>query len=139
MDLGPSRTYRTRLPLRIACAVAALFWAGMLVAVLRFPRAGLAPALGAAGFAAFFVWSYLLYARTWIAVTDRGIVASSPLRLRPVPFDDILEIVVRDGLGGRVYAVFTRRGLVQFTSLTARHRELFETLLERSALAPGTA
>jgi hypothetical protein len=56
-----------------------------------------------------------------------------------VPFEDILQIVVRDGLGGRVYAVFTRRGLVQFTSLTARHRELFETLLERAALSPRSA
>ena len=44
--------------------------------------------------------------------------------------------MVRDGLGGRVYAVFTRRGIVQFTSLFGRHRELFETLIERSELAP---
>ncbi len=92
--------------------------------------------VGAGGFAVFFVWSYLLYARTWIAVTADGIVAASPLRRCPVPFDDILQIVVRDGLGGRVYAVFTRRGVVHFTSLFARHRELFETLLERTALAP---
>ena len=137
--MEPARTYRTRLALRIACALAALFWAGMSAAVLRTPGAGLGAALAAAAFSAFFVGSYLLYARTWIAVGPRGIVASSPLRRRPVPFDDILQIVVRDGLAGRVYAVFTRRGLVQFTSLTARHRELFETLIERSRLAPRTA
>jgi hypothetical protein len=137
--MEPVRTYRTRLGLRIACALAALFWAAMLAAVLRLPAAGIAAAAGAAGFALFFVASYLLYARTWIAVGDRGIVASSPLRRRPVPFDDILEVVVRDGLGGRVYAVFTRRGLVQFTSLIAHHRELFDTILERAGLAPRSA
>ena len=134
-----ARTYRIRLGLRIACALAAAFWGALAAAVLHLPGGGLGPAAGALGFAFFFVASYLLYARTWIAVGPRGIVAASPLRRRSVPFEDILEIVVRDGLGGRVYAVFTRRGLVQFTSLVARHRELLEILLERSALAPRRA
>jgi hypothetical protein len=132
----PARTYRIRLGLRIACGAAAVFWAGMFVAIVRAPGVGWAPATGAAGFSLFFVASYLLYARTWIALGPRGIVAASPLRRRPVPFDDILRIVVRDGLGGRAYAVITRQGLVHFTSLLARHRELFETLLERTALSP---
>lgn len=133
------RTYRTRLGLRIACALAAAFWAGMFAAVLRLPGAGASAAAGALGFAAFFVVSYVLYARTWIAVGPGGLVASSPLRRRPVPFEDVLEVVVRDGLGGRIYAVVTRRGLVQFTSLIARHRELCETILERAGLAPRPA
>ena len=131
-----ARTYRTRLALRLACAAAGVFWAGLFAVVLWTPGAGWQPAAGAAGFSLFFVTSYLLYARTWIAVGPGGIVAASPLRRRPVPFHDILRIVVRDGLGGRVYAVFTRRGLVQFTSLTARHRELLETLLRNTDLAP---
>jgi hypothetical protein len=130
------RTYRTRLSLRVAVALAAVFWAGMLVAVIRLPGGGASAAFAAGGFTAFFVASYVLYARSSITVTRDGIVAASPLRRRPVPYADILEIVVRDGLGGRVYAVFTRRGIVQFTSLFGRHRELFETLLERSELAP---
>jgi hypothetical protein len=129
-----ARTYRTRLALRLACAAAAAFWAGVFALVLRTPGAGWQAAAGAAGFSLFFVGSYLLYARTWIAVGPRGIVAASPLRRRPVPFEDILRIVVCDGLGGRVYAVFTRRGLVQFTSLTARHRELLETLRRNAGL-----
>jgi hypothetical protein len=133
--VAPARTYRIRLGLRLACAAAALFWAGMFAAVVRAPGAGLAPAAGAAGFAVFFVWSYLLYARTWIAVGPRGIVAASPLRRRPVAFDDILQIVVCDGPGGRLYSVMTRRGLVRFTSLVARHQELFETLVARSGLS----
>ena len=137
--MEPARTYRTRLALRIACALAALFWAGMAAAVVRAHAADWSIALASAGFSAFFVGSYLLYARTWIAVGPLGIVAASPLRRRPVAFEDILQIVVRDGIAGRVYAVSTRRGLVLFTSLTANHRELFETLIERSRLAPRIA
>lgn len=133
---GP-RTYRTRLALRVACALAAALWAAVFAVVLRLPGSG-PSAAAALGFSLFFVASYLLYARTWIAVGPRGLVASSPLRRRPVPFDDILEVVVRDGLGGRIYAVVTRRGLVHFTSLIARHGELFETILERAGLAPRT-
>jgi hypothetical protein len=132
-----ARTYRTRLSLRLAVALAAAFWVAMAVALIRGPGSAPGAVLGASAFAAFFVVSWFAYQRSWIAVTAQGIVASSPLHRRPVPFDDILRIVVRDGLGGRVYAVFTRRGLVHFTSLFARHRELFETLLERSALSPA--
>ena len=100
-------------------------------------RWGLLRALaGATAFAAFFIAFSFVYGRTWIAVTPEGIVAATPFRVRPVAFDDILEIVVQDGLAGRVYAVFTRRGLVQFTSLFARHRELFELLQERAGLQP---
>jgi hypothetical protein len=93
-------------------------------------------AASAVGFAAFFAGSYALYARTWISVGPGGIVSSSLLARRPVPFDDILQIVVRDGLGGRVVALFTRRGLVHFTSFLERHRELLEELLERTRLEP---
>jgi hypothetical protein len=137
--VGPERTYRTRPSLRIAVGAAGAFWAGTLVVLLRAPEAPPQAVLGAAAFASFFLACSIVYAGSSITVTGEGIVAASPLRRRPVPFDDILEIVVRDGLGGRVYAIFTRRGLVQFTSLFGRHRELFETLLERSGLGPRRA
>jgi hypothetical protein len=133
------RTYRTRLSLRVAVAFAAAFWTAVALVLLRAPETAPSAILGAAAFAAFFVASWFGYQRSSITVTAEGIVATSPLRRRPVAFDDILRIVVRDGVGGRVYAVFTRRGLVQFTSLFARHRELFETLLERSSLSPRHA
>ncbi len=129
------RTYRTRLPLRIAVAAAAALWGAVLVALLRLPVADPRSVLGAGAFAAFFAVFTLVYGRTSITVTRDGIVAATALRRRPVPFDDILEIVVLDGLAGRMYAVFTRRGLVRFTSLFARHRELFELLLRRAELS----
>jgi hypothetical protein len=129
-----ARIYRTRLPLRVAVALAAALWGAVLLVLLASPQTELRTTLSAAAFTAFFATFTVVYGRTSITVTPEGIVAASPLRTRPVPFEDILEVVVQDGLGGRVYAVFTRRGLVRFTSLFARHRELFETLLERAEL-----
>jgi hypothetical protein len=130
-----ARTYRTRLPLRVAVAAAAALWGSVLLLLLRLPGADPRSILGAGAFAAFFAAFTLVYGRTSITVTEHGIVAASPLRKRPVRFDEIVEIVVQDGLAGRMYAVFTRRGLVRFTSLFARHRELFELLLRRAELS----
>ena len=136
---GAQRTFRTRLPLRIAVALAACVWAGALVVLLRLPAVETRLVLGAGGFVAFFAAFSLVYGKTSITVTPEGIVATTPFRRVPVPFEEILQIVVRDGVGGRVYSVLTRRGPVHFTSLFAHHRELFELLLERARLQPRTA
>lgn len=134
--MASARTYRTRLLLRLAVGVAAALWAGVLGLLVGLPGAEPRAIVGAAAFVAFFLAFSFVYGRTWIAVLPEGIVAATPFRIRPVRFEDIVEIVVQDGLAGRVYAVFTRRGLVQFTSLFGHHRELFELLLERARLAP---
>jgi len=132
-----ARVYKTRLPVRLAVGFAGVLWTAVLVVLLLTPGAEAHAILGAAAFVAFFAGFTFVYVRTSITVTAEGIVASSPLRgRRPVPFQDIVEIVVEDGLVGRVYAVFTRGGLVHFTSLFARHRELFELLRERAELVP---
>jgi hypothetical protein len=132
-----ARTFRTRLPLRIAVLLAAALWGGVLAALLG-ARGSAEPqaVLGAAAFLALFAGFSFAYGRTWITVTAGGLVAATPFRVRPVPFDDIEEIVVQDGLAGRAYAIVTRRGLVRFTSLLDHHRELFEVLLEQARLTP---
>jgi hypothetical protein len=132
--VGGTRTYRTRLPLRIAVAAAAVFWAVVLVALAGAPGIELRVVVSAGAFSLFFVAFTVVYGKTSITVTSDGIVAATPLRRVPVRFDEILQIVVRDGVGGRVYSVLTRRGPVHFTSLFSRHRELFELLLERADL-----
>jgi hypothetical protein len=137
--MDSARTFRTRLPLTVAVAGAAVFWASVLAALLTSPGAELRAIASAGAFLVFFVVFTVVYVRTSITVTTEGIVAASPFRRRPVRFEDILGIVVQDGLGGRVYAVLTRRGRVQFTSLFAGHRELFELLLERAGLSPSSA
>lgn len=134
--MGDVRTYRTWLPLRLAVGAAAGFWAAALIVLLKLP--GTSPVLiaGASAFVAFFTAFTIVYGRTSITVTREGIVVAGPFRRKPVRFDEILRVVVQDGLGGRAYSVLTRRGVVQFTSLFARHRELFEVILRRARLQP---
>ncbi len=135
--LVPGRTFRTRLSLRLAVAAAGVLWAGVLVVLLLSPGAGPEAIFGAAVFTAFFAGFSFVYRRTTITVTKDGIVATAPLRRpRAMPFRDILDVVVLDGIAGRVYAVCTRAGLVHFTSLFGGHLELFELIRERAALAP---
>ena len=129
------RTFRTRLSLRVGIWLAAGLWSGVLGLLVIVPGAERPTILSAAGFVTFFLAFGFVHARTWIAVTAEGIVASTPFRLVAVAFADIERIVVQDGLAGRLYALKTRRGPVRFTSQLARHRELFELLLERSGLA----
>jgi hypothetical protein len=133
------RTFRTWLPLRLALWGAAGFWAGAFAVLARAPGARGLLVVGAAALFAFFVASGVIYGRTFITVTPEGIVAATPFRRRPVPYDEILRVVVHDGVGGRVYAVLTRRGPIHFTSLVSRHRELLELILERAALGPAPA
>jgi hypothetical protein len=132
------RTFRTWLPLRLALWAAAGFWAAALGLLVR---EGGSPALvaGSAAFVAFFATSAVAYGRTAIRVTPDGIVASTPFRRRPVRWEDVLRVVVRDGVGGRVYSILTRRGPIHFTSLFARHRELCQLVLERAGLRPQPA
>jgi len=131
-----ARTFRTRLPLRIAVLSATALWAGVL-AVLVGARGGVEPQalLGATAFLGLFAGFSFTYGHTWIAVRPGGLVAATPFRVRPVPYEDIQEIVVQDGLAGRFYAVVTRRGLVRFSSLFDHHRELFEVLREQAGLS----
>lgn len=135
----PARTFRTWLPLRLALWAAAGFWAAALVLLVREPGESSGLVLGSAAFVAFFAASGVVYGRTAIRVTPEGIVASTPFRRRPVRWEDVLRVVVRDGVGGRVYSILTRRGAIHFTSLFARHRELCELILERAGLRPQPA
>lgn len=132
--MDPARTFRTWLPLRIALGAAAGFWGAALWVLLRGPGASPVTVAGAAALVAFFLASAFLYGRTSITVTPEGLVAATPFRRRPVRYEEIVRVVVREGLGGRVYAVLTRRGPITFTSLFARHRELCELILERARL-----
>jgi hypothetical protein len=129
-------TFRTRLSLRVAIWLAAALWASVLCLLVAMPGVERRTVLSAAAFVAFFGAFGFVHARTWIAVTSEGIVASTPFRTRPVAFGEIERIVVQEGLGGRLYALKTQRGPVQFTSLFARHRELFDLLVERAGLDP---
>lgn len=134
--MEPARTYRTHLFLRLAVAAAAVLWAAAAVALAKVPDTAPGLVAGAAAMSAFFVASWIAYQATAIRVTPGGVVVLSPLRRRRVAFEDVLQVIVRDGPAGRAYDVLTRRGTFRFSWLVARHRELLETLLERAGLDP---
>lgn len=119
-------------------AAAAALWGAVLAALALAPSPAV-PAgtiVSAAAFLAFFVLFSAHYDRTWIDVTPDGLVFHSVFRRLPVRWDEIVAVEVRTGIVGTLYAVLTRRGRVQFTSLLARHRELLHLVLERAGLVP---
>jgi hypothetical protein len=131
-------TFRALLPLRLAVMAAAAFWGSTVVLLVQHDGA-VAPGtlLSAGGFLVFFLVFSAHYGRMAITVTVDGIVVSRFFGSLPVPFDDIVGIEVHRGLAGTIYEVLTRRGLIHFSSLLARHRELFDLLRERAELQRG--
>ncbi len=132
--MAGARTYRTRLPLRVAVMAAALVWAGTLALLVQFPDVAPRTLWSATAFLVFFIVFSAYYDRLAITVTGDGIVVSRLWNRVPVRFEDILRIEVHQGFAGTMYDVLTRRGLVQFSSLFARHQELFDLLLEKAEL-----
>jgi len=116
-------------------AAATAFWASVLVAVVLLPGAEWHTVISAVLFLAFFLVFGAHYVRLAVVVGPEGIVFRSVLHRIPLKWDDILEVEVRPSVAGTLYAVLTRRGLVEFTSLLARHRELCQIVLEHAGLA----
>ncbi len=127
-------TFRTRLSLRLAVAAAGALWTATLAWLAQFPQVAPRTLLSAAAFVALFAFFSAHYERRAIIVTTDGIVLRRLGRGRRVPFDEIAGIEVRRSLAGRSYEVWTREGLVRFSSLVSHHRELFELLLARARL-----
>jgi hypothetical protein len=114
---------------------AAVFWASVLAALAHLPGAPFGSVLSAVAFLAFFVVFGAHYGRMAVVVTQECVVFCSFFRRVRVSWDEILKVEVRPGLAGTLYAVLTRRGLIQFSSLLARHREVFQLLLDGARLA----
>jgi hypothetical protein len=128
-------TYRTRLDLRLAVTAAAVLWAAALtVLVQNLEQVQPRVLLGAAGFLAFFAVFSAYYGRLGVTVKPEGIVVSRFFGAVPVRYEEIVRIEVRQGFAGTLYQVRTRRGPIQFTSVLARHRELFDLLRQRAGL-----
>jgi hypothetical protein len=128
------RTFRARLSLRVALVAAAAVWAVAVGALAFFPGAPWGSVASALGFLVFFVGYSAHYGRMAVKVTQEGVIFRSVFRQLCVTWDEIVKIEVRVGLAGTLYAVLTRRGLVQFSSLLARHRELCQLMLDRAGL-----
>lgn len=132
-----ARVFRVGLPLRLALAAAAAVWGLALFVLARAPEAPVGAVLTAIGFLAYFVLATAHYALLRVVVAPGGLVFASPLRRLRVPWDEVLRVQVRRSPIGTLYAVVTRRGLVQFSSLLSEHRQLLGMLLDGARLVPN--
>jgi hypothetical protein len=135
--MEPARTFRTRPVLRIAVAVAAVFWAAILAYLLQFPEVTAKTFLSAFAFLAFFVLFSAYYDRLAVTVTPEGILFTGMWRRAAIPFEEIVKVEIWPGPAMTIYDVVTRRGPLHFSSWFAGHRELLGLLVEKARLASG--
>lgn len=126
------RPYRVLAGLMV---VAEVWWAALLLYLLRTGQAPLRAVLGALFFVLFFAAWGLYYWRALIVVDRRGLTYRGMVRTRRLEFADIRNVDVMPG-PVTVYAVRGRPGRVLFTSLFTHHRRLAELLVQRAGLAP---
>ncbi len=127
-------TFRPRAVLRTLVLAADTLWIGVFVALLALGGATNSAFLSAAFFIALFTACSMFYGRLAYTVSDTGLTVRTFSAVRHVPFDDILRVDVLPGLLGTSYAVRTRFGSLQFSSLLGGHERLFHLIVGRAGL-----
>ena len=126
-------TFRPRALLRTVVLAADTLWIGVFLAL--FVLHGTHRAfLSAAFFIALFTTCAMVYGRLAYTVSDAGLTVRTISAVRHFSFDDILRIDVLPGLLGTVYAVRTRLGSLQFSSLLGGHERLCRLIVRRAGL-----
>jgi hypothetical protein len=76
----------------------------------------------------------MFYGRLAYTVSDSGLTVRTFAAVRHFSFEDILRVDVLPGLLGTSYAVRTRMGQLQFSSLLGGHERLCRLLVHRAGL-----
>ena len=76
----------------------------------------------------------MFYGRLAYTVSDAGLTVRTFSAVRHFSFDDILRVDVLPGLLGTSYAVRTRMGPLQFSSLLGGHARLCHLIVRRAGL-----
>ncbi len=121
-------------------------WIGVFVALLGLQGATRSAFLSAAFFIALFTACSMFYGRLAYTVSDSGLTVRtfSAVRhfsfedtfsaVRHFSFEDILRVDVLPTLLGTSYAVRTRLGPLQFSSLLGGHERLCHLIVRRAGL-----
>ncbi|MFL5377131.1 MAG: PH domain-containing protein, partial [Myxococcales bacterium] len=88
----------------------------------------------AAFFIALFTACTVVYGRLAFIVADGGLIVRTVYAVRQIEFADILRVDVVPGPFGTSYAVRTRAGSVQFSSLFGGHERLCSLIVRRAGL-----
>jgi hypothetical protein len=128
-------TFRPWAALRTVVLAADTLWIGVLLALALMRGATGSAFLSAAFFIALFTTCSLIYNRLAFTVSESGLTVRTLASRRTFAFDDILRVDVLPGFIGTSYAVRTRLGSLQFSSLLAGHQRLCNLIVRRAGLA----
>ncbi len=127
-------TFRTRTLIRTAVLAADSLWVAVFFALMVMRGATASSFLSAAFFIALFTACSMFYHRLAFTVGEAGLMVRTFRDVRLYPYEDILRVDVMPGLVGTSYAVRTRLGLLQFSSLLGGHERLCSLIVRRAGL-----
>ena len=133
-----SETFRPRAFVRAVVLAADTLWIAVFAALLSERGATSKAFLSAGFFIALFSACGWFYQRLAFTVTGTGLTVRSLSEERTIAFEDILRVDVLPGLVGTSYAVRTRLGSLQFSSLLAGHQRLCDRIVEQAGISTGT-
>jgi hypothetical protein len=127
-------TFRPRAILRTAVVAADTLWISVFVALCSLRGATVRAYWSAAFFIALFTACAFVYGRLAFIVSDGGLTVRTVSAVRHIDFADILRVDVVPGPLGTSYAVRTRAGSVQFSSLFGGHERLCSLIVHNAGL-----
>ena len=130
-----TETFRPRATLRALVLAADTLWVAVFCLLLQYRAASGSAFLSAAFFILLFSTCAWFYGRLAYTVGERGLTIRSIGDERHVEFKDILGVEVLPGIVGTSYAVRTRRGALQFSSLITGHERLCSLIINAAGLS----
>jgi hypothetical protein len=127
-------TFRPRAILRTAVFAADTLWIAVFVALCTLRGATQSAYFSAAFFIVLFTVCTFVYGRLAFIISEAGLIVRTVSAVRHIEFTDILRVDVVPGPLGPSYAVRTRRGAVQFSSLYGGHERLCQLIVSRAGL-----
>jgi hypothetical protein len=123
------------MALRTVVLAADTLWIGVFLALAVMQGATQSAFFSAAFFITLFTACSIFYNRLAFTVSEAGLTVRTLASQRTFAFDDILRVDVLPGIIGTSYAVRTRLGSLQFSSLLSGHRRLCNLIVSRARLS----
>jgi hypothetical protein len=129
-------TFRPRATLRGLVLAADTLWVVVLCMLFQYRGASGSTFLSAAFFVALFTLCAWFYGRLAYTVGERGLTVRSLGNEQHIAFSDILGVDILPSLVGTSYAIRTRRGALQFSSLMITgHARLCSLIVSEAGLS----
>ena len=133
-----TETFRPRVFLRALVLAADTLWIAVFCLLLQYRAASGSAFLSAAFFILLFSSCAWFYGRLAYTVGNDGLTVRSLGDERHIKFADILGVEVLPTLVGTSYAIRTRRGALQFSSLITGHERLCSLIVDAAGLSSNS-